>query len=272
MHPQSMFSMLYMPGRNLAILNIEVPLRPSIKDIVSVLEELDKHGVTLLRSLYHEEYVQGVKRAYICVVCDLTSSKSSIDELASTISRMSSVKSVEVVKPGPPGFIVDENHYPLVVVDERALIFRKEMMDVMLLGIRQKWGATGQVFLYYLGYEGGVGAAKFYKRVSDLPPSEAVKAALKVAAAHGLGRFELVTLDLEKPYIVVRAYELFECIPVKGKRDEPFSEFYRGLLSGTFSELLGIKLRAEETACIAKGDPYCEFVLTKEKEEDTSES
>ncbi|MEM2025665.1 MAG: 4-vinyl reductase, partial [Desulfurococcaceae archaeon] len=157
------------------------------------------------------------------------------------------------------------DHYPVVVVDERALIFRKEMMNIMLLGIREKWGATGQVFLYFLGYEGGVGAAKFYKRVSELPPLEAVKASLKVAMAHGLGMFELVSIDLDKPLIAVRAYDLFECSPVKGKREEPFSEFYRGVLSGTFSELLGVKVSAEERRCIAKGDPYCEFIITKEE-------
>ena len=266
-----MFSMFYMPGRELASLHIEVPVGAKIKDIVSVLEALAEHDVVMLRSLYHHEFVEGVRKAYICALCDFTESTTSIDEVVSKIRKMHNVKSVHVIKASPPGFIVDESHYPLVVVDERALVFRKEMMNMMLLGIREKWGATGQVFLYYLGYEGGIGAARFYKRVSNLPPAEAVKAALKVATAHGLGKFELITLNLEKPQIVVRVYDLFECIPVRGKRDTPFSEFYRGILCGTFSELLGMKLTAEEVKCIAKGDPYCEFVLTKEEEGEQAE-
>ena len=52
-------------------------------------------------------------------------------------------------------------------------------------------------------------------------------------------------------------------IPIKKKKGY-LVELYRHLLSGTFSELLGVKLRTEERMCIAKGDPYCEFVLTKE--------
>ncbi|MCX8142480.1 MAG: hypothetical protein N3F04_06950 [Candidatus Nezhaarchaeota archaeon] len=265
MHPQSIFSMLYTPGRNLGILYIETSAGLSIKELTSILRELDKYGAIIFRGLYHEERVNEARKTYLCMVCDLTSSKHPLEEVASSINKLPGIKSVEVVKPETPGFIVDERHYPLIVVDERALIFRIETFNVMLLGIRQKWGATGQVFLYYLGYEGGIGAAKFYKRVSDLPPNEAIKAALKVATAHGLGKFEVIDLDMERPYVVVRVYDLFECIPMKGKSDQPFSEFYRGLLCGTLSELLGVKLRAEERACVAKGDPYCEFVLMKEE-------
>ncbi|RLF10226.1 MAG: hypothetical protein DRJ98_06565 [Thermoprotei archaeon] len=59
----------------------------------------------------------------------------------------------------------------------------------------------------------------------------------------------------------MRFYDLFECVPVKYQKEKPNSEFFRGILSGGLSVIFDKVLLAVETKCIAKGDPYCEFVV-----------
>ena len=41
------------------------------------------------------------------------------------------------------------------------------------------------------------------------------------------------------------------------------SQLIRGHISGFLTGLLKINVRAIETKCIAKGDPYCEFYIEK---------
>ena len=49
-----------------------------------------------------------------------------------------------------------------------------------------------------MGYEGYIRTAKFCERVSDLSSGEVIKAALRVATTHGLGRFELTIINLKE--------------------------------------------------------------------------
>ena len=105
---------------------------------------------------------------------------------------------------------------------------------------------------------GGKFLAEYLSEKLGLRGKELLVEVLKAYQASGWGRVELVRCDLHAANIVLRLYDSFEC---KVFRDigRPASQFIRGHLSGLLSGLLGAEVRAIETKCIAKGDPYCEF-------------
>ena len=61
---------------------------------------------------------------------------------------------------------------------------------------------------------------------------------------------------------IVKVWNNIECSLGKKKNvKKPFSHWLRGLLAGFGTRFFGKKVSVIETKCIAKGDPYCEFVI-----------
>ncbi len=71
--------------------------------------------------------------------------------------------------------------------------------------------------------------------------------------------YKILKLDLKKPNITFRVWNLMDCSPFKEKMRETTSHYFRGMISGFVSKIAGKDLVFVETKCIAKGDPYCEF-------------
>ncbi len=59
----------------------------------------------------------------------------------------------------------------------------------------------------------------------------------------------------------LKVYNLFESITVKGKKKKPNCRFIRGYLNGIYSRYFNKEVEVIETMCIAKGDPYCRFIV-----------
>jgi len=92
---------------------------------------------------------------------------------------------------------------------------------------------------------------------------EALKVIADFAVARGWCIPEFVEFDEEKPRLVVRLRDLFECRLFKGRKNKPNSHFMRGILAGILEELFGVKIKVKEEKCVAMGDPYCEFVAER---------
>jgi predicted hydrocarbon binding protein len=79
----------------------------------------------------------------------------------------------------------------------------------------------------------------------------------------GIGRLELVAEDPSKPLIVLRLY--FSPIALTylehEKAKEPVCYEFAGTMAGG-AEFIYPGIEIVETKCLAKGDPYCEFVAT----------
>lgn len=79
----------------------------------------------------------------------------------------------------------------------------------------------------------------------------------------GMGRAELAENDIMKPVVVEKLY--FSPIALAylehEKSTEPVCYYFAGFFSGGASTACP-GLEAVETKCMAKGDPYCEFVVT----------
>jgi len=96
-----------------------------------------------------------------------------------------------------------------------------------------------------------------------LEKRQALDAVLKEVMAKGWDIPEVEVFDERRNEAVIRVYELFECLPFKGKLKEPKSYFFRGYLEGAFKTIFEAECMVNETECIAKGDPYCRFIITQ---------
>jgi len=83
---------------------------------------------------------------------------------------------------------------------------------------------------------------------------------LKICSATGWGRLELSGLDPKHKRAKIKLEEGFECTDMN--TGKPESNFIRGHLAGVLSIFFGSEVRAVETMCISKGDPYCEFEIS----------
>ena len=76
----------------------------------------------------------------------------------------------------------------------------------------------------------------------------------------GVGKPEIVSFDLATLTAVFRIHGNVEC---EGRKTSaPYSRWIKGQLVGFMSALFETPCKAEETKCMAMGDPYCEFVLS----------
>ncbi|HIH98147.1 MAG TPA: hypothetical protein HA346_03970 [Thermoplasmata archaeon] len=48
----------------------------------------------------------------------------------------------------------------------------------------------------------------------------------------------------------------------KEKSIEPVCHYMAGLMAGIYAAYIGKPCESKETKCVAKGDEYCEFVIT----------
>ncbi len=159
--------------------------------------------------------------------------------------------------------MIDEFAYPLYVFPGyRSIILLEHDLQEMIKGLYEKIGEGAAVLLYYLAYSGGKFLADYLSEKLRLKGEELLIEILKIYQASGWGRVELIEYYPYRMKIILRLYDSVECKAFKGS-DKPMSQLIRGHLSGLLSRLLKTNVRAIESKCIAKGDPYCEFYTEK---------
>jgi predicted hydrocarbon binding protein len=192
-------------------------------------------------------------------VVDFTGKRVSPEQIAKSLNLETVVKHVVFYGKQLPNMIVDEKHFPFIVMGERAIIFRETTYKGLILGLRKQLGAAGEALLYHIGVNNGKGTWDALKnliggKVELLP--QYLKYWMWLVGASVIKE---VVINMEKKRAVVRVENNYECVLGRGA-GKPFSNLHRGFFAGIFSELLGSE-RSVETKCIAAGDPYCEFVI-----------
>ena len=67
---------------------------------------------------------------------------------------------------------------------------------------------------------------------------------------------------LRKDLIKIRLFNYWECeLARKYEIMGPTGHILRGIIAGLVEAYTGRKVKAEETSCAAKGDPYCEIKI-----------
>jgi len=141
----------------------------------------------------------------------------------------------------------------------KALILDVEEFSLVLEKIKEVYGTGGEAMLYYIGKILGEIAGEKYrgKRITEKFVIEDCLA----FQAFGWGIVEVEYIDVKAQVVSLKVYNLFESIAVKGKKKKPNCHFVRGYLNGIYSRYFNKEVEVIETMCIAKGDPYCRFIV-----------
>ena len=184
-----------------------------------------------------------------------------LESLEDRLRRMEGVTSVRVEKAGAGG-AGSLGIFPIMAGGVRAVILREDIAAGLMEGIVGKLGdSTWFVLLYHIGREYGRAAYKRHVLMSGSTVSAEKLLRLAEAMFRVLGYGILEQeVDVDSGIAIARIKESFECriLGAMGRRGRT-SQFFRGTLSGWFSEFFGGDVKCEETACINEGAPYCEF-------------
>ena len=243
--------MVYLPDRKLIGLLITAVNRPEVlHDLTSFLV---KHN---MKPLY-TNIASLNDNIEITIFLDVSKTKTPINKVVKDISGLNDVKDVRVIKPLFKGLVIDTAHFPILLLGRRAWIIGEAMSRGLFRDVKVEFGEAGRVFLYHLGVEAGKSIYRSYKdyTTSDEEFLLLTKALVK---AIGWGIMEEFKLLPNGTY-VVRIYDNIECAMCKPSK-EPTGDFFRGIIAGLLLQLTGKMMLVEEVKCIAKGDPYCEFL------------
>lgn len=99
------------------------------------------------------------------------------------------------------------------------------------------------------------------KKSYGFQPIDFFKWLIDLSNVAGWGKSELVELDEESSSGVFRTSESITAEYLKGTISEPVCHIWRGLTAGGTTSVFEKDIDWLEVKCIAKGDPYCEFIF-----------
>ncbi|MEM4873573.1 MAG: hypothetical protein QW518_07915 [Thermofilaceae archaeon] len=200
------------------------------------------------------------------LIADLKGKERMAEDIAQKMKRVPYVSDVLYAPPIVDGVAIDPFSFPLLLQGDRAIIFSRPIYEGLVKEGWQRFGTPYAILLYTVGY--GAGFRGYEKHSKIVDRRHAWKLFESYLLAVGFGRFEIVRLDDERREAVVRVYDSFECELFQGA-GEIRGNFIRGLIAGWLAGYWGVtgefEVVAREMRCIAKGDPYCEYVARVER-------
>ena len=231
--------------------------------IAEVANLLFSSGISILHG-FHTAYPNG-KEAIWGFFADLKNSNMKVENVIKEIEKLDVVLEVKFSKPIIDGLIIDELHFPIMVLDERSIVMKVKTFAGCFKRLYEKFGSGAGFILYEMGKAAGEEKAR--SEWDKLDKLTALKVILAERAAKGWGMPKIEKFDEEKAEAVIVVQELFECIPFRGRSREAKSQFFRGYLAGVFSQLFGKPILVTESECVAKRDQNCKFIIQIHSEE-----
>jgi len=243
----------YLPGRKL------IEYLVLTDDLVSTLAEITwrakEKGVEIVAGNLTTEPRSPLR--HFSFFADLTHSEITPEEFEKELFKVEGVKEVFSQPGSSEGLLVDRLHFPLMVMEERAITLRVETFGDLLQSFNQ--AENHKLTFFRMGVKTGLRKARKVSQLGLSPP-QALDLVLTERIAKGWGVPTIRKFNGDS--VEVEMQDLFECLPFKGKGKESRSQFFRGYLSGVVSGLLGKEVIMEEVKCLAKGDKSCCFVST----------
>lgn len=183
--------------------------------------------------------------------------------LKKLVERLPNVLECEV-KGSDHGLLIDSFHSGLEVAPGRpGTIFPTEGLARIYNHLAKVYGSGGETILFGEGSALGESTGQYLNaRLGHGSLDWKVKALLGTYRVHGWGS---ASLKVEKPgtRFRVTVRDGFEC--AGEVKDRKGCGFMRGHLTGAISTLSGRKFEGEETKCRLRGDPFCEFLLSRKE-------
>ncbi len=247
-----------MKCKGLHISLVRITLKNVPGALAKVASLMAKYNINILSSILDAPL--GAPKATMISFIDYSKIKAPLEQVIGELKELNDVLEVDVIKPQLPGLIVNELFYSLTCLDDRCVLIHISNIGEVLRYLYERFGPAAKTIMYHAGYGGIKDAIGVLKKITGLKGLSLMKACLRLFQAYGFGRFQ-VTFYRLKEILVVRAYDLFECEVFRGKLKQPNSHIFRGILAYIAEEVVGKEVEVEETKCIAKGDPYCQFVI-----------
>ncbi len=248
-----------MKCRGLSLFLIKILSKNTPEALAKISTLIAKYNVSILSSIINT--LSDKSKASIMSFLDFDKALISVNELVKKLMELDEVLGVEVVKPQFPGLVVNDLLYPISCLDFRCVLVHIDGIGKLLEFLYGKFGSAAKVLMYYAGYSSTKGIIKGLKRITGLKGLPLLRACLQLFQACGYGKFQVSYHKFMPASIVIKAFNLFECEPFKGKMREANSHIFRGVLACIIEEVTGKKAIVLEGKCIAKGDPYCQFIV-----------
>ena len=120
--------------------------------------------------------------------------------------------------------------------------------------------------LYECGFKHGKTSVTESREKFKITRREYLNNIIRAGNLMGLGEAKIISISDKK--IIIRLtnsplVEIFKKMGIKTKR--PVDSFEEGIFSGIFSEIYRTKMSSKETKCVFLNDPYCEFIIERQK-------
>jgi len=160
---------------------------------------------------------------------------------------------------------VAKGEYYDSLFDSPIILFNLKIYRAFHEGLSRVFGTGASTILYEMGKELGANVIQSMKKKTKNPLKIASQG-LKHASLLGWGEFKVNTAQLLKMAALrtmkVKVYNCFIAKAVDNK-GQASCHLLRGFFTGALQTLVGGECSCEETRCLSKGDPYCEFVLQR---------
>ncbi len=231
----------YFPERRIAILSVAVEKVPDY--FVEPVRLLAEHGVGLLSCIIQAHPNQPIVHATLFL--DLTESDLKAFELKEKFDKIPYVRRVMLME-APLNW-------------DEALLIAFPLGELhSLFGMFKEIGAGGEALAYHMGVKAGEAIynrmATYYKNNREI-----LEHFLIYNESLGRGSFKIEEYREGESCIIHVNDFLLEHLGMPETRIGNF--MFRGTLAGLFSKMWNRRVNVEETKCITKGEPCCEFQI-----------
>ncbi len=198
------------------------------------------------------------------IACDVQDPRKA-EEVLACVKAVPHVKSAEYSPPIVEGIVVDVWGYPPLLGGARTVMVQEPVFRASLQYGWRHMGTGFGLMLYHTFFDSGTEVYREFFSVLAGRREDQARLFEHVFRLAGYGVLEVVEFTDRK--LVARVYDSIECKHL-GEFEEAESMMIRGLLAGFAAAEWGVDKRdvePRETKCIKRGDPYCEFVITRKK-------
>jgi len=164
----------------------------------------------------------------------------------------------------PKQEIVTRQGHMVNMAGQRAFLLRQKTYASLMGSIREHAPQILKHVLYDAGYQSGLTLAE--KAIKTYPyPEECLQLLLEELTNLGVGKLELISIDLSKARIKIRCYDSFwsDTAQVYGhlyRSPQVICDMLRGVLAGSLKVIFDKEIFCEEMVCQSMGSDYCEFL------------
>ncbi len=259
-HPKIITAFMYIPKKNYFLINLE--MRNRLGDVAAVSHILAEASIEILTGSFTRG--GGGKPGTWQVFVQPLNGNLSSDDLKRLLLSCPDVMGCQI-KESREGLLVDSVTFPIKISSgQRAMIIRNDVWNSMLKRTREKFGSGGDVIIYEQGNMAGRMTGK--ELLSALGKDFLTQQLDQVVAMYqalGWGKAKILSFVHSPLALTIRMWDSAECMGQKS--DKPTGHFIRGHIVGVVEEMFGIECKCAETSCLARGNPYCEFVLEEKK-------